>query len=206
MNPSIFTVNTNLNITSEKNPEQKGDLRALFLIREPKSNNNNNLCFSIALKNSGPTIINQIWFSAFVGIGNTSFAPGWDDQDKFYVKSFLGNYLSGYTKELVKLPPETILEILYFEIPKDKLSEEGSLEFYYGCESVKKVSFSASWTKEEIQNKLKEAKAQNFINFLKYKNHQTIFERIEVFLKRCYKNLIKLAKNSKNFFIKEINF
>ncbi len=104
------------------------------------------------------------------------------------------------------MPPETILEILYFEIPKDKLSEEGSLEFYYGCESVKKVSFSASWTKEEIQNKLKEAKAQNFINFLKYKNHQTIFERIEVFLKRCYKNLIKLAKNSKNFFIKEINF
>ena len=203
MNPSIFTVNTSLNITSEKKPNEKGDLRSVFFIRNSK---NEDLCFSVALKNSGHKIINQIWFSVFIGIRNTKFAPGRDDQDKFYTKSFLGQYLSGYTKETVKLPPETILEILYFEIPKDKLFEEGSLEFYYGCESVKKISFEASWEKGEINKNVKEINTQNFINFLKYKNHKNIFQQIGMLIVKTYKNLKKLVKKFRNFIIKERNF
>lgn len=203
MNPSIFTVNTSLNISSEKKLYQKGDLRSVFFIRESK---NDHLCFSVALKNSGQTIINQIWFSTFVGIRKTNFAPGWDDQDKFYIKSFLGQHLSGYTKESFKLPPETILEILYFEIPKDRLSEAGSLEFYYGCESVKKFSFSASWEKDEIVRYLKEINTQNFINFLKYKNQKHLFQKIGILLMRIYKWLKKSAKSFKTFFVREKNF
>lgn len=203
MNPSIFTVNTNLNITSEKSTEQRGDLRYLFLIRESK---NDDLCFSVVLKNSGHAIINQVWFSTFIGIGNTKFAPGWDDQDKFHIKSFLGQYLSGYTKESFKFPPETILEILYFEIPKNKLAEDGSLEFFYGCESIKKISFSASWTKNEIKNKLKEINTQNFINFVKYKNQKTCFKKISLFVGRVYKSSKRLIKNFKNCLVKEVNF
>ena len=77
MNPSILTVNNNLNITPEKNSEQTGDLRYLFLIRKP--DNSNNICFSVVLKNSGNSIINKVWFSAFIGIGRTNFAPGLDE-------------------------------------------------------------------------------------------------------------------------------
>lgn len=203
MNPSLFTVNTNLNVVSEKKLDDKGDLRFIFLTRESK---NDHLCFSTALKNSGSKIINQIWFSTFVGISRTNFAPGLDDQDKFYIKSFLGQYLSGYTKESVKLPPETILEILYFEIPKEKLSEAGSLEFYYGCESVKKFSFSASWEKGEISQHLKEITTQNFINFLKYKNQKNLSQKIGIIVFWIYKRAKKLARNVKTFFVREKNF
>lgn len=203
MNPSLFTVNTNLNITSEKQLNQKGDLRSIFLIRKSK---NDHLCFSVALKNSGHTIINQVWFSTFVGIGNVGVAHGLDEQDKFYIKTFLGQYLSGYTKESVKLPPETLFEILYFEIPKDKLSEAGSLEFYYGCESVKKFSFSASWEKGEINSNLSEVDTQNFINFLKYKNQKNLFQKIDILFTRTYKWSKKLGKSFRGFFIREKNF
>ena len=203
MSPALFAVNANLNITSEKKLNQKGDLRSTFLIRQSK---NNHLCFSVALKNSGNIIINQIWFSTFVGIGKTNFAPGWDDQDKFYIKTFLGQYLSGYTKESVKLPPETILEILYFEIPKDKLSEAGSLEFYYGCKSVKKFSFSASWEKGEINSNLAVIDTQNFINFLKYKNQKNLFQKIGILFTRTYKWSKKLGRSFRGFFLREKNF
>lgn len=203
MNPSLFTVNTNLNISSEKKLDQKGDLRSVFLIRESK---NDHLCFSVALKNSGDKIINQVWFTTFAGIGKTGVAPGWDDQDKFYFRSFLGQYLTGYTKESVKLPPEAILEILYFEIPKDKLHEAGSLEFYYGCESVKKFSFSAVWDKGEINKHLTEINTQNFINFLKYKNQKHLFQKISILLGWVYKRIRKAVKNFKMFFVRERNF
>ncbi len=205
MNPSIFTVNNNLNITSEKNPEKKGDLRYIFLIR--KSENENNICFSIVLKNSSKSIINNVWFSAFVGISSTKFAPGLDDQDSFYIKSFLGSHLSGYTKESFKLPPETILEILYFDIPKEKLSDEGSLEFYYGYESVKTVSFAASWDKGELRDKIKGTNidTQTFINFLKYKNHKTCFERMDLVFRKLCKFSKKTAIIIKSWFYKSID-
>mgnify|MGYP001571780135 CR=1 FL=1 len=203
MTPSLFAVNTNLNINSEKKLSQKSDLRSLFLIRESK---NDHLCFFVALKNSGDKIINQIWFTALVGIGKTGVAPGWDDQDNFYFRTFLGQYLTGYTKESVKLPPEAILEILYFEIPKDKLSEAGSLEFYYGCESVKKFSFAATWEKGEISKHLAEVNTQNFINFLKFKNQKHLFQKISILSVRIYKCLKKIAKGAKKIFVREKNF
>jgi len=207
MNPSILTVNNNLNITPEKNSEQTGDLRYLFLIR--KSDNPNSICFSVVLKNSGNSIINKIWFSAFIGIAKTNFAPGLDEQDSFHIKNSNlggGSYLSGYTKDFFKLPPETILEILYFEIPKDKLVNEGSLEFYFGCESVKKISFTASWKKNEVKDALKEIDVQNFLNFLKHKNNKTCFENILLFIKKFIKKLRSFFKKSKNWFVKDTNF
>lgn len=207
MNPSILTVNNSLNITPEKSSEQTGDLRYLFLIRE--SDNPDKICFSVLLKNNEKSIINKIWFSAFIGIAKTNFAPGLDEQDSFYIKSSNlggGSYLSGYTKESFKLPPETTLEILYFEIPKDKLFDEGSLEFYFGCESVKKISFTASWKKGEVKDTLKKINAQNFLNFLKYKNHKTCFEGARLFIKKSFKKLKSFFKKAKNWFAKDTNF
>src|SRR3989344_6786618 len=117
MNPSIFTVNNSLNISSKKEPETKSDLRYFFMIRE--SNDPNRIVFSVMLKNNHSSIINRIWFSAFIGIGGAKFAPGLDEQTSFNIKnSNLGGaqYLSGYTKDEIKLPPETPMEILYFDI------------------------------------------------------------------------------------------
>lgn len=199
----FFTVNNNLNVNHEEKSEIRGDLRYLFLIRE--STNNDNIIFSIFLKNSHHSIINKIWFSAFVGIAKTKFGPGMSEQNSFHIKSG-GSYLSGYTKEEIKLPPETIIEILYFDIPKSSLLNEGSLEFFFGCESVKKVSFMASWQKDEIKNKIKQLNTQSFINFLKYKNQKTCFERILLFTKRAYKNLKNLLKRIKGCVKKENNF
>jgi hypothetical protein len=207
MNPSIFAVNNDINLSSKKEPDTKSDLRYFFVIRN--SNNTDKICFSVLLKNNERSIINKIWFSAFIGIAKTNFAPGLDEQDNFYIKSSNlggGSYLSGYTKEFFKLPPETTLEILYFEIPKDKLSEEGSLEFYFGCESVKKVSFIAYWEKGEIKDKLKEINSQTFLNFLKYKNQKTCFEGTRLFVKRSFKNLKRFSKRVKNWFVKDTNF
>lgn len=207
MNPSIFTVNNNLNISSKKEPEIKSDLRYIFVIRKPEVGDN--ICFSVLLKNNHHSIINRVWFSAFIGIGGTKFAPGLDEQTSFHIKnSNLGgaHYLSGYTKEEVKFPPETTLEILYFDIPKEKLSSTGSLEFYFGCESVKKVSFTASWDDGEVGRLVKEINSQNFINFLKYKNHKTFFESMQLFLVRSLKNLKKYFKKAKNWFVKDANF
>lgn len=207
MNPSIFTVNNNLNISSKKEPETKSDLRYFFMIRE--TNDSSRIVFSVMLKNNHSSVINRIWFSAFIGIGGTKFAPGLDEQTSFHIKnSSLGGaqYLSGYTKDEIKLPPETPMEILYFDIPKDKLSDEGSLEFYFGCESVKKISFTASWKKDEIKNKLKEINAENFLNFLKNKNSKTIFQSTWLFFKKSFKNLKRFFKKVKNWFVKDINF
>jgi len=49
MNPSILTVNNNLNITPEKNSEQNGDLRYLFLIRK-SDNLNSKYLFLCSIK------------------------------------------------------------------------------------------------------------------------------------------------------------
>lgn len=207
MNPSIFAVNNDINLSSKKEPDIKSDLRYFFVIRNP--DNSDKICFSVLLKNNEKSIINKVWFSAFIGIAKTNFAPGLDEQDSFHIKSSNlggGSYLSGYTKESFKLPPETTLEILYFEIPKDKLSDEGSLEFYFGCESVKKVSFITYWKKGEIKDKLKEINSQNFLNFLKYKNHKTCFESTWLFVKKSFKNLKRFFKKTKNWFIKDTNF
>ena len=207
MNPSIFAVNNDINLSSKKEPDVKSDLRYFFVIRNP--DNSDKICFSVLLKNNEKSIINKVWFSAFIGIAKTNFAPGLDEQDSFYIKSSNlggGSYLSGYTKESFKLPPETTLEILYFEIPKDKLFNEGSLEFYFGCESVKKISFTASWKKDEVKDALKEINAQNFLNFLKYKNHKTCFESIWLFMKKSFKKLKSFFKKAKNWFIKDTNF
>lgn len=207
MNPSIFTVNNNLNVNSKKEPETKGNLKYFFMIRE--TNDSSRIVFSVMLKNNHSSIINRIWFSAFIGIGSTKFAPGLDEQTSFYIKNSNlcgAQYLSGYTKDEIKLPPETPMEILYFDVPKDKLSDEGSLEFYFGCESVKKISFTASWKKDEIKDKLKEINAENFLNFLKYKNNKTVFESIRLFIKRSIKNFKSFLKKIKNWFVKDINF
>src|SRR3989344_7232551 len=206
MNPSIVTVNNNLNINRKEKTEIESDLRYFFMIRE--SNDPNRIVFSVMLKNNHHSIINRIWFSAFIGIGGTKFASGLDEQASFHIKnSNLGGaqYLSGYTKDEIKLPPETPMEILYFDIPKDKLSNEGSLEFYFGCESVKKISFIAFWGKDEIKDKLKEINVENFLNFLKYKNHKTCFESIRLFVKRSFKNLKRFLKRAKNWFVKDAN-
>lgn len=207
MNPSIFTVNNNLNVNSKKEPEIKSDLRYFFEIRN--SNNPDKICFSVLLKNNENLIINRIWFSVFIGIAKTNFAPGLNEQNSFYIKSSNlagGSYLSGYTKEFFKLPPETTLEILYFEIPKDKLFNEGSLEFYFGCESVKKISFIASWKKGEVKDTLKEINPENFLNFLKCKNHRTCFESISLFMKKSLKKLKSFFKKAKNWFVKDCRF
>ncbi len=207
MNPTLFTVNNNLNINKEKQTEIKNDLRYFFVIRNP--NDTDKICFSVLLKNNEKTIINTVWFSAFIGISKTNFAPGLDEQSSFYIKSSNlggGSYLDGYTKEHFKLPPETTLEILYFEIPKDKLENSGSLEFYFGSESIKKISFTAFWEKGEIKDKLKVINSENFLNFLVYKNKKTIFESIWLLIKRSFKNLKSFFKKVKNWFIKDANF
>lgn len=207
MNPTLFTVNNNLNVNKGKETEIKKDLRYFFVIRNP--NDSDKICFSVLLKNNEKTLINTIWFSAFVGIAKTSFAPGLDEQSSFYIKSSNlggGSYLYGYTKEHFKLPPETTLEILYFEIPKDKLSTAGSLEFYFGSESIKKISFTASWENDEIKDKLEEINSENFLNFLKYKNSKTVFESCWLFLKRSFKSLKSFLKRVRNWFIKDANF
>jgi len=207
MNPALFTVNNNLNLNKEKQTEIESDLRYFFVIRNP--DDNDKICFSVLLKNNQETLINTIWFSAFIGIAETNFAPGLDEQSSFYIKSFNlddGSYLYGYTKEHIKLPPETTLEILYFEIPKNKLGNSGSLEFYFGSESIKKISFTASWGKDETKDKLKEINSDNFLNFLIYKNKKTVFESVWLFIIRSFKNLKRFFKKIKNWFIKDINF
>lgn len=207
MNPSIFAVNNNINLSSKKEPKNKSGLRYFFVIRD--TDDLDKICFSVLLKNNEKSIINKVWFSAFIGISKTNFAPGLNEQDSFHIKSTSfggGSYLSGYTKESFRLPPETTLEILYFEIPKDKLFDEGSLEFYFGCESVKKISFVAYWKKDEIKNKLKEINTQNFLNFLKYRNHKTCFESVWLFIKKSFKKLKSFFKKAKNWFVKDTNF
>lgn len=207
MNPTLFTVNNNLNINKEKQTEIKNDLRYFFVIRNP--NDKDKICFSVLLKNNQKTLINTVWFSAFVGIAKTNFAAGLDEQSSFYVKSSNlggGSYLYGYTKEYFKLPPETTLEILYFEIPKDKLENSGSLEFYFGSESIKKISFTTFWEKGEVKDKLREINSENFLNFLVYKNKKTIFESIWLFVKRNFKSLKSFFKKIKNWFVKDSNF
>ncbi|MDP3899637.1 MAG: hypothetical protein Q8Q23_00995 [bacterium] len=208
MNPSIFTVNTNFNFRKDtKKSESKGDLRYFFVIRE--QGDQNKIIFSVVLKNNYHSIINKVWFSAFIGIASTKFAPSWDEQTNFHVKNSNlggGSYLAGYTKDEVKFVPESIMEILYFEIPKEKLSTAGSLEFCFGCESVKKISFVASWEKDEINRHLKEINSKNFINFLKYKNHKTLWSKIAVFIKSVYKFFKRAMKSTRGFFIREKNF
>jgi len=207
MNPTLFTVNNNLNVSKEKESEIKKDLRYFFVIRNP--NDPDKICFSVLLKNNEKTIINTIWFSAFVGIAKTNFAPGLDEQSSFYIKNSNlggGSYLYGYTKEYFKLPPETTLEILYFEIPKEKLANEGSLEFYFGSESIKKISFTASWNNGEVKDMLKEINSQNFLNFLVYKNKKTVFQSVRSSIKRSLKDLKSFVKKVKNWFIKDTNF
>lgn len=207
MNPTLFTVNNNLNVNKEKEKETKSDLRYFFVIRNP--NDQDKICFSVLLKNNQKTLINTIWFSAFVGIAKTNFAPGLDEQSSFYIKSSNlggGSYLYGYTREYFKLPPETTLEILYFEIPKEKLEDNGSLEFYFGSESIKKISFTASWEKGEVKDKLREISSENFLNFLVYKNKKTIFESIWLLVKKILKNLKSFFKKTKNCFVKDSNF
>lgn len=207
MNPALFTVNNNLNINKEKQPEIKHDLRYFFVIRNP--DDNDKICFSILLKNNQKTLINTIWFSAFIGIAKTNFAPGLDEQSSFYIKSSNlggGSYLYGYTKEYFKLPPETTLEILYFEIPKEKLETNGSLEFYFGSESIKKISFTASWETGEVKDKLKEINSENFLIFLVYKNKKTIFESTWLFIKKIFKSFKSFFKKAKNWFVKDSNF
>ena len=98
------------------------------------------------------------------------------------------------------------MEILYFEIPKDKLSTEGSLEFYFGSESIKKISFTASWKEGEVKDKLKEVNSENFLKFLKYKNNKTVFESCWLFLKRSFKTLKSFLRKVKNWFVKDTNF
>ena len=208
MNPSIFTVNANLNVGEDRRKsESKGDLRYFFVIRE--QSDPNKIVFSVVLKNNHHSIINRVWFSAFIGIASTKFAPGWDEQTNFHVKNSNlggGSYLSGYTKDEVKFVPESIMEILYFDIPKEKLSAAGSLEFCFGCESVKKISFAASWEEGEIGRYLKEINSNNFINFLKYKNHKTLWSRIAIFAKSVYKFSKRELKSIKGFFVREKNF
>lgn len=208
MNPSIFTVNNNLNLGQDsKKTEPKGDLRYFFVIRE--QSDSNNIIFSVVLKNNHHSIINKVWFSAFIGIASTKFAPSFDEQANFQVKNSNlggGSYLSGYTKEEVKFVPESIMEILYFDIPKEKLSAAGSLEFCFGCESVKKISFAASWDEGEIGQYLKEITSENFINFLKYKNHKTIWRKIAIFAKSVYKFSKRILKSTKGLFVSEKNF
>jgi hypothetical protein len=208
MTPSIFTVNNSLNVNSKKDTEIKSDLRYFFVIRN--QDNSDNISFSVLLKNNHHSIINKVWFSAFIGIGGTKFAAGLDEQASFHIKNTnLGgaHYLSGYTKEEIKFPPETTLEILYFDIPKNKLSSAGSLEFCFGCESVKKISFAASWEDGEVGRLLNdEISSQNFLNFLKYKNQKTYFERMGLSVKRFYKKLKHLLRNIKGGFVKETNF
>lgn len=208
MTPTLFTVNNNLNVNqTSKNSEPKGDLRYVFMIRE--SDDLNRVVFSVLLKNSHHSIINNIWFSAFIGIGGTKFAPGLDEQTSFHVKeSNLGgaHYLSGYTKEEVKFPPETTLEILYFDIPKEKLSNAGSLEFCFGCESVKKISFVASWEDGEVGRLLREINTKNFLSFLKYKNHKTLSDRILIFAKSIYNIFKQFIKDIKGLFVREKSF
>ena len=207
MNSTLFTVNNTLNVNQAKETVAKDDLIYFFI--DQKSSDSEKICFSVFLKNNSSSIINQIWFFAFIGIGGTGFAPGLSEQDSFYFKKLdLAGalYLSGYTKESFKLPPETPLEIFYFEIPKDKLSNEGSLEFYFGSELIKKISFTASWEKGEIEEKLREVSPQNFINFLKYKNQKTYFESVVLFIKRSFKKLKSFFKRKKNRFKKDTNF
>lgn len=208
MNPSIFTVNTNVNLGQDsKKSESKGDLRYFFVIRE--QSDPNKIVFSVVLKNNHHSIINKVWFSAFIGIASTKFAPSWDEQANFHVKNSNlegGSYLSGYTKDEVKFVPESIMEILYFDIPKEKLSAAGSLEFCFGCESVKKISFAASWDEGEIGRCLPEINSKNFINFLKYKNHKTIWCKISIFAKSIYKFSKRALKSIKGFFVREKNF
>jgi len=205
MNPTLFTINNNLNVNKEK--ELRSGLGCFFVIRNPGYKDK--ICFSVLLKNNQKTIINTVWFSAFIGIAKTNFAPGLDEQSGFYTKSSnwgSGSYLYGYSKEYFKLPPETTLEILYFEIPKEKLENSGSLEFYFGSESIKKISFIASWEKGEIKDKLKEINSENFLNFLLYKNKKTIFKNIWLLIKRSYKGLKSFLKRFKNSFVKDVNF
>jgi hypothetical protein len=207
MNPSLLAVNNEINLNSKKESGLGKDLRYFFVIRN--SNDSNKICFSVLLRNNGNYIINKIWLSAFIGIAKTNFAIGLDEQDSFYIKSSNlgeGSYLYGYTKEHIKLPPETTLEILYFEIPKEKLENSGSLEFYFGSESIKKISFIASWEKGEVKDRIKEINSENFLNFLVYKNKKTIFESIELFIKKSLKNLKSFFKKVKNWFIKDTNF
>lgn len=207
MNPSLLTVNNDINLNSKKEPERGSDLRYLFDIRN--LNDSNKICFAVLLRNNGNFIINKVWVAAFIGIAKTNFVMGSEEQDSFDIKSVNlgeGTYLSGYTKEYFKLPPETTLEILYFEIPKNELADEGSLEFYFGSESIKKKSFTASWKKGEVKNKLKEINTKNFLNFLKYKNSKTIFQSVWLLIKRSFKNLKSFLKKVKNWFIKDTNF
>lgn len=150
------------------NTENSGDLRYVFIGRS--SDNQNNICFSIALFNAGSRLIDRVWFSTFIGIGQVRFGPGIDEQDCFTTKVFFDQqHMSGYTKENIKLPPETMLEILYFDIPKNKLDGAGAFEFYYGCECVKKISFTASWNEGEYKNPTDDS-TEKFISFIKKKN------------------------------------
>lgn len=208
MSPSIFTVNNNLNVNQDsKKSEPKGDLRHFFVIRE--QSDPNRIVFSVVLKNNHHSIINKIWFSSFIGIPSTKFAPSFDEQTNFNVKTSNlggGSYLSGYTKEDIKFVPESIMEILYFDIPKEKLSGAGSLEYCFGCESVKKISFEASWDEGEIGRHLKEINSKNFINFLKYKNHKTIWRRVALFAKSVYKFSKRTLKSTKGLFVREKEF
>ncbi|NQV88230.1 MAG: hypothetical protein HQ402_01570 [Parcubacteria group bacterium] len=208
MSPTLFTVNNNLNLGEEsKKSEQKGDLKHFFVIRE--QSDPNRIVFSVVLKNNHHSIINRVWFSSFIGIPSTKFAPSLDEQVNFHTKNSNlggGSYLSGYTKDEVKFVPESIMEILYFDIPKDKLSGAGSLEYCFGCESVKKISFKASWDDDEIGRHLKEINSKNFINFLKYKNHKTIWRRVALFAKTVYKFSKRTLKSVKGLFVREKEF
>lgn len=208
MSPTLFTVNNNLNLGQDsKQSEEKGDLKHFFVIRE--QSDPNRIVFSVVLKNNHHSIINRVWFSAFIGIPSTKFAPSFDEQINFHTKTSSlgsGSHLSGYTKEEVKFVPESIMEILYFDIPKEKLSGAGALEYCFGCESVKKISFEASWDEGEIGRHLKEINSRNFINFLKYKNHKTIWRKVALFAKSVYKFLKRGFKATKGFFFREKEF
>lgn len=204
MDLKFLTVDNNINIGFSGDSEIKGDLKYFFMIRPSKGSER--ICFSVFLMNHGNSIINRIWFSSFVGIGGITFAPGLDNQDAFSIKQFnlKGSYLSGYTKDFFKLSPGIPLEILYFDIPREKLLRDGSLEFCFGCECVKKISFIASWNKEEIENKHIE-NTEKFLLFLKHKNRKIFWKDFILVKNYILKYLKRFFMNIINYFGGDIN-
>lgn len=202
MTPTIFTINNKIDLNFKKEEQQGSKLKYIFLAREY---NQTYISFSVALKNDEDYSQNNLWFSCYVGIPETQFAPGLDDQDLLYFKTYQGSNLSGYTKKEYILVPGSILEILYFKIPINSLRKSGSLMFYFGGQNIRKRKFEASWGDNEFPKNFPITTSQ-FLNFLnkkrkkRFKIIQKFFSSIFNFLKRL-NNRFKNCINSKRNFV-----
>ncbi len=159
----LVDIKNNLSFTKAEN-----EGKFVYFFSTQTKEDEDKIIFYVWLKNSGDYLINKVWFYTYVNIlGQVTCTPVKSQQDTFSLVTFFENHLSGYSKDGYKLPPDTLLDILYFEIEKKKVDEGGHLEFSYGSEHSKKYYFRAKWNKDEIS---KNVTSKDFLEHIKLKN------------------------------------